>query len=68
MVKSDYIGEDVILDVDSLLKETNEFPQQEEQQVSSVRDYVIFDRFQINQGNISTLIVGRSYPSPDSNR
>ena len=66
MVKSDYIGEDVILDVDSLLKETSEFPQQEEQQVSSVRNYVIFDYFQINQGNISTLIVGRSYPDPDS--
>lgn len=66
MVKSDYLGEDVILDVDSLLKETSEFPQQEEQQVSSVRNYVIFDKFIINQGNITSLYVGRSYPDAES--
>ena len=59
------ISEDELIDVDSLIKEDNKFkdinkstpvPDQ-----NVVRDYVIFDRHDINEGNVSRLWVGRKY-------
>jgi len=59
------ISEDKLIDVDSLINEGNKFkdinkstpvPDQ-----NVVRDYVIFDRHDVNEGNVDSLWVGRKY-------
>tara|TARA_B100002052_G_scaffold107141_1_gene98679 strand:+ start:7890 stop:8561 length:672 start_codon:yes stop_codon:yes gene_type:complete len=58
-------SEDELIDVDSLINESNKpnatnnlAPVSEE---NVVRNYVIFDRHEINEGNVSSLWVGRKY-------
>ena len=65
--KEGLVGDDVLLDVDALLEEASNFPNVEDSEITeSVRNYVIFDKFEINLGNVTTLWVGRNYPDPDS--
>jgi len=65
--KEGLVGDDVLLDVDALLEEASNFPNVEDSKTAeSVRNYVIFDKFEINLGNVTTLWVGRNYPDPDS--
>tara|TARA_Y100000748_G_C15479498_1_gene482178 strand:- start:933 stop:1577 length:645 start_codon:yes stop_codon:yes gene_type:complete len=65
--KEGLVGDDVLLDVDALLEEASNFPNVEDPEITeSVRNYVIFDKFEINLGNVTTLWVGRNYPDPDS--
>ena len=60
-------SEDVILDVDSLLENAESFPITEQQnETESVRNYVIFDKFDISIGNVSLLWIGRNYPDANS--
>ena len=61
--KDSSASEDVLLDVEALLEDVQSFPKIEEQKsVDSVRNYVIFDQFEIQAGNVSLLWVGRNYP------
>lgn len=65
--KKGLAGDDVLLDVDALLEEASNFPNVMDTKITeSVRNYVIFDKFEINLGNVTTLWVGRNYPDPDS--
>ena len=62
---------DDIIDIESLLVEEldkDHFEIENNENLSSdvIRNYVIFDRSEINEGNVLELFIGRSYENPDS--
>ena len=65
--KEGLVGDDALLDVDALLEEASNFPNVENAEtIDSVRNYVIFDKFNISLGNVTLLWVGRNYPDAES--
>ena len=64
-------GTDDIIDIESLLEDEQDnghFQVENKENLSSnvVRNYVIFDRTDLNIGNIRELFVGRRYDDPNS--